>query len=262
MLETSRLQARLPIEGLGEPLYVFDSIGSTNDEAKHLADEGAVHGTLVVADEQTTGRGRRDRQWHTQAGSGLAMSLVLRPASMQATVNSLAVIGALAVSESLSKRHVQSWIKWPNDVIVKAGKLAGVLAEVSWIGNEIEHAVLGIGVNVNPRSIPQFALEFPASCVDDAVGKKVDRHELLFDILRSLGSWYRAAGSPALLEAWEQHLAFRHQQVILRNAQTEMRGRLEGLAPDGRLRLALDSGEMVLVGVGDLSLRPIDSGMD
>jgi BirA family biotin operon repressor/biotin-[acetyl-CoA-carboxylase] ligase len=262
MLKTSRLEARLPIEGLGEPLHLFPSVGSTNDEAKRLAEQGSPHGTLVVADEQSAGRGRLGRSWSTPARSALAMSLVLRPAPMPAVTSTLTVLGALAVTESLTKRGAQARIKWPNDVIVSEGKLAGVLVEASWIGSEIVYGVLGIGVNVRPESIPQSGLDYPASCVDQAVGYEVDRHELLFDILESLGSWYRAVGSTALVEAWERCLAFRHQHVRLQSTETAFDGWLEGLAPDGRLRLELESGEIILVGTGDLSLRPIDSGLD
>lgn len=262
MMDTRRLEARLPIEGLGKPLHVFSSIGSTNDEAKRLADQGSPHGTIVVADTQSSGRGRLSRSWYTPARSALALSLIVRPSSMLSAISTLTVLGALAVTESLTKRDVDARIKWPNDVIVKDGKLAGVLVEASWMGSEIEYAVLGIGVNVRPQSIPKSELEFPATCVEHAVGEKVDRHELLFDILNNLGIWYRAAGTTALLDAWERYLAYRHKQVLLRNEETEFTGKLEGLAPDGRLRLQLESGEIIFVGVGDLSLRPIDSDMD
>jgi BirA family biotin operon repressor/biotin-[acetyl-CoA-carboxylase] ligase len=261
MLNTRRLEARLPIEGLGEPLYFFSSIGSTNDEAKRLADQGAPHGAMVLADEQSSGRGRLNRRWYTPAKSALAMSIILRPSLMPAGISTLTVLGALAVTESLIKRGVQAWIKWPNDVIVKDGKLAGVLVEASWMGSEIDYGVLGIGVNVRPQSIPRDGLEYPASCVDHAVGEKVDRYELLFDILSSLGSWYRASGTTALLDAWERSLAYRHKPVLLRSEETELAGTLRGLAPDGRLRLQLESGETILVGAGELSLRPIDSDM-
>ena len=261
-MDAKRLEARLPIEGLGKPLYVFSSIGSTNDEAKRLADQGSPHGTMVVADAQSSGRGRLKRSWSTPERSALAMTLIVRPSSMSSAMSTLTVLGALAVTESLIKRDVEAWIKWPNDVIVKTGKLAGVLVEASWMGSELEYVVLGIGVNVRPQSIPKSGLEYPASCVDHAVGKKVDRYELLFDIIHNLGNWYRAAGTTALLDTWEGYLAYRHNQVLLRSDETELTGKLEGLAQDGRLRLQLESGEIIFVGVGDLSLRPIDSNMD
>lgn len=261
-MDTHSLEARLPIDGLGKPLYVFSSIGSTNDEAKRLAEQGSPHGTLVVADAQTSGRGRLHRSWFTPAKSAIAMSLIVRPSSMSPAIGTLTVLGALAVTESLIKRGAEALIKWPNDVIVEAGKLAGILVESSWMGSELEYAVLGIGVNVRPQSIPESKLEFPASCVDHAVGSKVDRNALLFDIVQNLAHWYRAVGTTALLDAWEGHLAYRNQQILLRSGETELSGNLKGLTEDGRLKLQIESGEIIFVGVGDLSLRPIDSEMD
>jgi BirA family biotin operon repressor/biotin-[acetyl-CoA-carboxylase] ligase len=259
MINSQRLESGLPVEGLGETLYVFSTIGSTNDEAKAFAEKGAPHGTLVVADEQSQGRGRSDRQWHTEQGSGLALSLILRPVSVASADSTLTVLGALAVVESLTNLGVEAWIKWPNDVIVSDGKLAGVLVETSWLGNEMDYAIMGIGVNVHPGSIPQTKLDFPATCVDHAVGDRVDRIDLLFDILGNLGSLYRAVGSEELVESWEKYLAYLHEQVLLRGEGSTMVGRLEGLEKNGRLRIRLDSGETILVGEGDLSLRPIDS---
>jgi BirA family biotin operon repressor/biotin-[acetyl-CoA-carboxylase] ligase len=148
MLNQRRLEAGLPIEGLGDPLYVFSTLGSTNDEAKSLANQGAPHGTLVLADEQTSGRGRQDRKWYTKAATGLALSLILRLESTPAAMSTLTVLGALAVTESLTQLGVKAWIKWPNDVIVEAGKLAGVLVEAVWLGDQIEYGIVGIGVNV------------------------------------------------------------------------------------------------------------------
>jgi BirA family biotin operon repressor/biotin-[acetyl-CoA-carboxylase] ligase len=262
MLNQRRLEAGLPIEGLGDPLYVFSTLGSTNDEAKSLANQGAPHGTLVLADEQTSGRGRQDRKWYTKAATGLALSLILRLESTPAAMSTLTVLGALAVTESLTQLGVKAWIKWPNDVIVEAGKLAGVLVEAVWLGDQIEYGIVGIGVNVRASSIPKSTLDFRATCVDHAAGKRVDRHELLFKILRSLGSWYRRIGTEALIEAWGSNLAYLQKDVTLQGEGTTYVGKLEGLELDGRLRLRLEQGTTIRVSAGDLSLRPIDSGLD
>lgn len=262
MIDVPRLEAGLPVEGLGEPLYVFPTIGSTNDEAKSLAEHGAPHGTLVVADEQSRGRGRRERKWYSQPGSAIALSLLLRPRLVGSNESSLTALGALSVVKSLAMRKLEAYIKWPNDVIVTAGKLAGILVETSWQGDQIDYAIVGIGVNVHQGSIPQAALDFPATCVDDALGSQVDREALLLDIIANLGAWYQALGSEEMIEAWQQRLAYRDRQVQITGAGTKTVGRLEGLAEDGRLVIQVDSGEKILVAQGDLSLRPIDSDGD
>ncbi len=262
MLNPQRLEASLPRGGLGSPLHIFSSLGSTNDEAKAMAEKGARHGTLIVADAQSMGRGRRGRTWYTEPGSGLAFSVILRPESDASIVTRLTVLGALAVVECLIELGSKAWIKWPNDVIMTEGKVAGVLVEASWVGEEMEYAVIGIGVNVHPDSIPTQALTFPASCVDHGVGHRVDRHELLVSIIRRIAFWYRSNDPHVLMQAWEEHLAYRHQTVKLSEEGEVLVGRIEGLEPDGRLRLTLGDKEIKLVEAGDLSLRPIDSEGD
>ena len=263
MIDIDYLEAGLPVEGLGEPLYVLSTIGSTNDEAKKLAERGASHGTLIVADEQSKGRGRLNRKWHSNIGSGLALSLIMRSRLLPRVDTRLTVLGALSVVGVLAEQGVEAWIKWPNDVIVSEGKLAGVLVETSWHGDEMDYAIVGIGVNIRPSSIPpRVELDYPATCVDHAVGESQKREELLLDLIRILGTWYRAIGSDELMHAWQRHLAFRNEQVQLCGKESTTYGRLEGLDADGRLILRLDTGETIVVSEGDLSLRPIDSNMD
>jgi BirA family biotin operon repressor/biotin-[acetyl-CoA-carboxylase] ligase len=262
MIDIKYLEASLPVEGLGEPLHVFATIGSTNEEAKALAERGSSHGTLVVADEQSKGRGRFDRKWYSEPGSGLALSLIMRTRSIPRVDTRLTVLGALSVVGALAERGVESWIKWPNDVIVAEGKLAGVLVETSWRGDEIDYAIVGIGVNVRPSSIPRVELDYPATCIDHAVGESQKREDFLLDLIRILGTWYRAIGSDELIDAWQRHLAYRNKQVLLRGIESTTCGELEGLDADGRLMIRLDSGETIAVSEGDLSLRPIDSNMD
>jgi BirA family biotin operon repressor/biotin-[acetyl-CoA-carboxylase] ligase len=262
MIDIDYLEACLPVEGLGEPLHVFSTIGSTNDEAKALAESGASHGTLVLADEQSKGRGRFDRKWHSKPGSGLALSLIMRPRSIPRVDTRLTVLGALSVVDILVERGVEAWIKWPNDVIVSEGKLAGVLVETSWHGDEMDYAIIGIGVNIRPSSIPRVELDYPATCVDHAVGESQNREDFLLDLIRTLGTWYRDVGSDELIQAWQRCLAFRNEQVILRGKESTTCGLLEGLDADGRLMIRLDSGETIVVSEGDLSLRPIDSKLD
>jgi BirA family biotin operon repressor/biotin-[acetyl-CoA-carboxylase] ligase len=262
MMNRQRLEAGLPVAGIGKPLYVYSTIGSTNEEVKTLAEDGAPHGTLVVADGQSSGKGRKERQWYSEPGSGLALSLLLRPGQKTASITSLTALGALAVVEAIAGNGVEAKIKWPNDVIVEAGKLAGILVETSWSGNEMAYAVVGIGVNVHRGAIPNVELDFPATCVDDAVGSRVSRERFMLDLLASFAGWYEVLGTERIVEAWEQRLAYKNQEVSVFGKDSLITGLLTGLAPDGRLVLEIDSGETVLLGEGDLSLRPIDSDKD
>lgn len=262
MLNAERLRASLPICGLGEPLYFYPNIGSTNDQATDFARQGSPHGTLVVAEEQTSGRGRAGRYWFTPPASALALSLVLRPQGLTLeTLGELTALGALAVVEALENVGIEALIKWPNDVLIHGRKVAGVLTEASWLGDELEFAILGVGVNVRPKSVPpDEKVDMPATCVEATVGERVDRHELLLNVIQGLGKWYLHLGSPQMLVAWNQRLAYRGRIVKVHHIQGAILGRVQGLAIGGRLRLQLEDGEMIEIAVGDVHLRPVDMG--
>lgn len=259
MLDEASLRSRLPVGEFGNPLHFFVSIGSTNDQADELARQGAPHGTLVVADAQTAGRGRGGSAWLTPPGSGLAMSLVLRPIGLASErAWGLNVLGALAVLDGLEMEGVRAEIKWPNDVLAGGRKLAGVLTEATWQGERLDHAVLGLGVNVGLASVPSLAVvDFPATCVEAVAGRAVDRAGLLSGILDGLRRWYPRIGSAAMLEAWGRSLAFLGEVVEVEQARGTVRGTLQGLTPDGQLVLWDGERRQVLIEAGAWRLRPV-----
>lgn len=259
MLDEASLRSRLPVGGFGDPLYFFESIGSTNDQAEELAAQGAPHGTLVVADAQTAGRGRGGRHWLTPPGSGLAVSLILRPVRLAAEQAwGLNVLGALAILDGLELEGVRAQIKWPNDVLAGGRKLAGVLAEATWQGGRLDHAVLGLGVNVALESVPSPAVvDFPATCVQAVAGRAIDQAELLLGILGGIDGWYARTGSAEMLEAWDRSLAFRGEVVEVEHARGVVRGTLRGLTPDGQPALWAPDGRQILVEAGAWRLRPV-----
>ncbi|MEW6567205.1 MAG: biotin--[acetyl-CoA-carboxylase] ligase [Chloroflexota bacterium] len=260
MLNQRRLQAGLPVGDFGREFRFHRKIGSTNDEAARLARGGAPEGALVVAEEQTAGRGRAGHRWSTPPGTALAMSVVLRPVSPAAvTGGGLMAVGALAVADALEAEGARPQIKWPNDVLAEGRKLAGVLVEASWVGADIDFAICGIGVNVRRGAVPpERDIDYPATCVEAVLGRSVDREDLLIAILSGLDRWYHRLGSPELLQAWEQRLAFADDEVTVRSGEgTEIRGRVRGLAQDGRLRLETAEGAIVLVGADGSYLRPV-----
>lgn len=259
MLHEADLRAGLPVGSLGVELHYFDSLDSSNAEAGRLAGRNAPAGTLVVADEQRQGRGRHGRRWLTPAGAGLAFSLLLRPARKQATgPGGYGLIGALAVAEGLDGLGLQPSIKWPNDVLLAERKVSGVLAEAAWMGDELAYVVLGIGVNVRSGSVPEVeSLDFPATYVEREVGGPVDRTGLLLAILQGVDRWHERLGHPELLATWESRLAFRGNLVELEDGKTSVRGTLLGLTQDGRLRLALNAGQVLELDAGVYHLRPV-----
>ena len=194
-MNQTQLETTLADLSLGGVRY-FDSTGSTNDEAAHWAAQGAPDLALVVADEQTTGRGRAGRHWYTPRGSALAFSVVVYPTLEDSgSVSRMTALGALAVCDALKNRyHLPAKIKWPNDVLVGEKKVAGVLVEAQWTGDRLGSLILGIGINVAPASIAdalahESVLRFPATCVESALGYSLDRTELLYAVITGILRW-------------------------------------------------------------------------
>ena len=243
-------------------LRYLDSVGSTNDEATRWADEGAPHLSLVVAGEQTSGKGRMGRRWYTPPGGALAVSLVLRPEQLSLiSPPRITGLGALAVCEALQENYgLEAQVKWPNDVLVGDRKLAGVLVEASWLGEELQAVILGIGINVALDSVPpEGELDFPATSVESAFGSPVDRWELLRDVLEVLLVWLPHLDQARFLRAWQRQLAYRYEWVqLIRDGEQPVEGRLLGLGDDGSLRLESPSGKEVTFQAGEIHLRAVD----
>ena len=260
------------------PVQYFARVGSTNSEALRWIDEGAPDLALVIADEQVAGRGRQGRRWLTPAGTALAFSLVLRhsPAADRAVgveasgqLAHLTALGALAVSQALEQAYdLQCQIKWPNDVLLKRRKVCGILVEAQWLGERLSASVLGIGVNVTPASVPpESGLVYPATCVETAAGRPVDRWQLLRAVLESILSWRGRLGTPQFLQAWDKRLAFKGEQVYIyagteAQDQPSQQGQLLGLDPRGCLQISDPGGEIRTFCSGDLHLRPFEKAQD
>jgi BirA family transcriptional regulator, biotin operon repressor / biotin---[acetyl-CoA-carboxylase] ligase len=248
-------------------LRYFDSIGSTNDEALAWAMDGAADLSLVIADEQTHGRGRVDRKWFTPKGTALAFSLILRAsAATRQHLSRTVGLAALAITESTLKLGLNAQIKWPNDILLNGRKTAGILVETVWSGNQAELLVIGIGINVMKAAVPPpETLLFPATSLEEALGYVPNREDLLHDILAGIIKWRPQMGSDLFLNAWEEKLAFHHEQVRVTTGLSHniqpineelVIGELLGLGPDGSLRLRGKDGKLMIVHFGDVSLRP------
>ncbi len=267
-METKSLQNALEDLPIG-PVRSFERLGSTNDEAARWADQGAPDLALVVAEEQTAGRGRAGRTWYTPPGAALALSLVLRPPfpgklDPQGLSARLAGLGALAVSQALSKDYnLATKIKWPNDVLLDGRKVAGILVEAHWQGDQISAVILGIGVNVGYAAIPPEAeLLFPATCVQAGLGSAPPRHLLLRAILAHLLTWRERLGESAFINAWRDNLAYLDDWVqVFDPGSTDgsrRTGQAVGLDDCGRLLLRDRHGAVTALDGGGIHLRPLE----
>ena len=234
-------------------LHYFDKVDSTNDIATKLLNEGAPNLSIVLANEQLKGRGRNNRTWVTPKDTALAFSLILRPEREKIPLFS--GLGSLAVCKTLQKKYsLPAKVKWPNDVLINGKKVAGILAEAHWLGNQLRGVILGIGINVTPQSVPvDIKLNFPATSVEQELGDEVSRADLLRDVLVELLEWYPRLNTGALLQAWEENLAYKGEIIRLSvGDDSPIRGRILGLNPDASLRLELSPREEKSFQVGEI----------
>lgn len=253
--ELKKTLSKLP---LGDMRY-FDSIGSTNNEALAWATSDAKDLSLVIADEQTAGRGRLDRKWLTPKGTALAVSLILRPTAEEKPYLTRTVgLAALAVADALRTRGLVAQIKWPNDVLLNGRKVAGMLIESVWSGEEVDCLVIGIGINILKGAVPSAELlQFPATSLEESLGPDVQREEILHDILAGMIALRPHINTDSFIASWEKALAFRGEQVQIEEGNGNLiTGKLLGLESDGSLRLSDEQGNSITVRFGDVRLRP------
>ncbi|MDY6846879.1 MAG: biotin--[acetyl-CoA-carboxylase] ligase [Chloroflexota bacterium] len=230
-------------------------VGSTNDIALGWAKKDAPDWGLVIADQQTAGRGRGDRGWVTRPGSALAISLVMRPTprerQMLPRFTALATLGLVEVLGGLG---LQADIKWPNDVLLDGKKVAGVLVETEWRGDDLAALVVGLGVNVLPESLPSAAqLRYPAISVAEILGKPVDRWALLVELVGAMKALRPSLTSNDFVLAWNKHLAFRDEvkSIALPGGIVEDY-KIIGVTPEGALKVRDCLGGQVEIVSGEI----------
>lgn len=234
-------------------------IDSTQRLARDLARDGAVEGTIVVAESQTAGRGRLGRTWHSPPGKNLYCSIVLRPALPPSTVPQLALVAGLSVARAIETLGLRPAIKWPNDVQLDGRKVSGIITEMDAELERVHSVVLGIGVNVNATAedFPSY-LRDVATSLAIAAGGPVDRLRFTASMLEALEADHRrfvAGGFAALRAEWERRSALAGRAVTVRTADTEVAGTVAGVDDDGALRLVDAGGTVRRVIAGEVTLR-------
>ena len=240
----------------------FDSIDSTNLEAMRQARAGAPEGLSVVAREQTAGRGRLDRSWHSQKDAGLYFSIVLRPALEMNRWPLLPLMAALAVSDALMKScGLPTDIKWPNDILANERKLCGILVETVETVNG-SAAIVGIGINLTSEALPKD-LRSTATSIEEITNGKPDAEEVLIELLKAIAERYdvlqSAGGCEHTLREWCANSSFAFdRQVRVSLGGDSFIGNTRGLERDGGLRVESADGKIKIVRAGDVTaLRPL-----
>jgi len=234
---------------LGCQKIMMSECASTNDEAARLARAGAKHGTVVIAERQTAGRGRDGHVWASPPG-GLYLSAVLRPSLPLVDVPPMTLAIGIGVCEAARQAGVAAVLKWPNDVLVGGDKLAGVLVEAQSQGGKLDSVIVGIGINLN-NEVPEHAISLAA-----ARGHAVDRAVFIGSLLAAVERWvdrYVASGIEAIIPAWMDRMAIGLAARATIDGAPFV-GSVHGLDLDGALLLRDDTGRIHRVRSGDVEV--------
>ncbi len=248
------------VEIVGREVRVFRETESTNDIVDRLARDGGTEGIAVFAESQTKGRGRLGRRWMSPPYKGLWFSVLLRPDCAPLAVTQLTIATAVALVRAIeSETGIRADIKWPNDILIRERKVAGILTELSAEVDHVKHVVIGIGMDVN-LAADEFPEELKpiATSLSQEKGASIDRPALAATILRELDRGYaavRAGAFTAIREAWEARCSTLGRQVSILVGSRRLTGRVESLDEDGTLLLRTEHGRIERVTGGDVSVE-------
>ena len=240
-------------------LHWFDSIDSTNDEAKRMARQGAPHGTVLIADHQTGGHGRMGRSFHSPEGVGIYMTILLRPDCnpqelMHLTATAVAMCDAVEASAGF-----RPGIKWTNDLVCGKRKLGGILTGMSLnAGGMVDYAIIGIGINCcqKPEDFPSDISGMAAS-LSMIAETEVNRAKVAAAMMESLWKMDRTllTGKAAMLEAYRRSCITLHQDVVLVRGEEKRYGHALDIDEEGALIVRYEDGEIAAVNSGEISVR-------
>ena len=258
IITETEIKEQLRTKVLGQTIYYKDEIDSTNNKAKELARKGAKEGTLVVADQQTSGKGRLGRVWESPAGTGIWMSIILRPNILPQYASQITLVAGLDMCEAIQEvTGLNAMIKWPNDVVVGGKKVCGILTEMSAEIEGINYIVVGIGVNVNMKHFPE-TLPYASSLVLQG-GKEYSRKEIITNFLERFEKDYEQykvnPDLEALQKRYERNCINLHKKVKLVRKSGEVVAEAIGINKEGELCVKYEDGTEETVLSGEVSVR-------
>lgn len=258
IISPGEIKHNLKTKVLGQTIFYQDIMESTNSKAKRLASDGAEEGLLVIADQQSAGKGRLGRIWESPAGTGIWMSLVLKPNISPQYASQLTLIAGLSICEVIKEvTGLEAKIKWPNDIVVNGKKVCGILTEMSAEMEGIKHIILGIGINVNMSSFPN-TLSY-ASSLSIEGKKEYSRKSIIKGFLEKFEVDYivykNQLNLKAFLERYEKSCITLNKKVKLIMGEEEIIAQAEGITEDGAIRVTLEDGTTKDIVSGEVSVR-------
>lgn len=242
-------------------IIYYKQLDSTNTEIARLAMQGAEHGTVVVAELQTAGRGRKGRSWESPAGENIYMSVLLRPDFVPDKAPMLTLVMAYSVAQVIEEfEFAEVQIKWPNDLVLSGKKICGILTEMQLKGSEIDYVVVGVGINVNTRKFP-VELEDKATSLFLESGSKFERETIVENIVDNFEHAYRqfcnAQDLSFLQEVYNSMLVNAGKEVRVLEPGNEYTAYAQGINSKGELMVRMLNGEEKAIYAGEVSVRGV-----
>lgn len=250
------LRRRLEGTPFGKRMHHFFAIGSTNDVAMEMGHAGAPHGTVVLAEQQTAGRGRVGRSWHSEKSNGIYMSVLLRPALTPVEAQLITLAAGLAARDAVAEQTgAAPDLRWPNDLLLNKKKFGGILTEMHAEPDRVHFVVVGVGINVNHETLPA-ELRGTATSLRIETGRAHSRNELVVRILRGLDGYYNQflrQGGEAILRRFAEVSSYcEGKRVRVATAKETFLATTAGLEPTGVLRVRRENGKTEPVLAGDV----------
>ena len=261
LMTEAEIKSLMHTEWVAKDVLYFDTIDSTNTKAQELAEKGYPSGTLVVADKQESGKGRRGRSWVSPSGTGIFMTLMIKPDINPNNASMLTLVAALAVAKAItSVTGEEALIKWPNDIVVNGKKVCGILTEMNAQFDYINHIVVGIGINVHNESFPEEISQMASSLMIEAGGKRFHRAQIIAETMSYFEQYYdtflKTQDLSALVREYDELLVNMNKAVRVLDPKEPFDGKAMGITPKGEL--IVDTWESrKLVSSGEVSVRGI-----
>lgn len=259
LLSKYELESRMATAWLGKEIVYKETTGSTNADVRRMAEDGAENGLLVVADAQTSGKGRRGRQWESEKGTNLYFSMLLKPDIAPDKASMITLVAAYSVAKVIKKNTgLDAKIKWPNDIVVGKKKVCGILTEMNMERDYIHHIVVGIGINVNEEEFPDEIRDM-ATSLKKEVGRIVSRANLLCDILlqfeKDYSAFLAAEDLKPFIDDYNKMLVNKGALVKVLDPKGEFSGIAGGINEEGMLIVFKENGQIEKVYAGEVSVR-------
>lgn len=258
MYNQESILKKITTKWAGKTVHFAPETDSTNEWAKRLSQDGAPHGTLAVAEFQSAGKGRLGRSWQAPVGSSVMMSLLLKPEFEPQYASMLTVVMGLSVAQAVKNLKTEASIKWPNDVVVSRKKICGILTEMRLDGMKIRDVVIGVGINVNLREVPE-ELKDKATSLYLETGKKYDRVQVLSLVMdkfeKNYEKFIQTCDLSGLIDEYNELLANRNQPVRILDKLNPWEGTALGINEQGELLVRDEKGEIRIVRAGEVSVR-------